>query len=325
MKYVDAQMERLVEYARKAFDDNLVLVVSGDHGQAFGDRHAGNLVHKNHLYEENVKNFLILVDFRRPPQSRGLSSSTVATLGDILPTVAGYVLGETLEVPGQNLFSESYLPRLAFFHKNALPQKWGMVDGQWKYIAELNNSGAAELYDLSQDPTEQKNLASQFPERLEVYRDLLQRWFVTTDREFLVKAIGHVQPGMESAATLEDVTRPGPKILTFGRVVNKEFQPLVEIHPSENLFAWSHGTAFGTETPVIYHWTSPSGRVRRVRHIVKAEWETVTVRMADTLPLEEGKWHLELTKDDGDVLVSGEFEVNSSAPEPPPATPPAAH
>ncbi len=66
LHYNDHIIGRLVEALRRRERlDNTVIVISGDHGQAFGRRHARNFAHRNFLYEENIRNFLIVLDFAR--------------------------------------------------------------------------------------------------------------------------------------------------------------------------------------------------------------------------------------------------------------------
>jgi arylsulfatase A-like enzyme len=310
LRYSDQQIGTLVESLRLVLGNDLILVVSGDHGQAFGDRHPGNKFHKNHLYEENIRNFLLLVDFRF--EDRGFVVPSIGAVSDILPTVASYVLAKDPKVPGQDLLRETYQPKLAFFHKNALPQKIGMVDGHWKYIADLADDAHAELYDLSKDPLEQKNLAKTLADQVAVYRDLCERWYVSTERRFLEEAIGHDQPRSKDK-TIAELAKAGPKILAFGRAPDGAFQPLTHIHPNEKLVAWTHGPAFGRDTPVIYEWISPSGVVQRKTYTVKADWESVQVKFKQ-LPMEEGRWQLRITLEDGELLIAGAFEVTSQSP-----------
>ena len=82
---------------------------------------------------------------------------------------------------GQNLLSPGYALRIVYFHKKASPELVGPRDGRWKYIVRRDDE-AMELYDLEDDPTEQKDLAEQHPDKTELYRRLCASWLVTLDR-----------------------------------------------------------------------------------------------------------------------------------------------
>jgi arylsulfatase A-like enzyme len=51
----------------------------------------------------------------------------------------------------------------------------GLRDGRWKCVYECE-SGQTWLYDLQEDAEERHDLAAEFPERVEAYRDQLRRW-----------------------------------------------------------------------------------------------------------------------------------------------------
>lgn len=83
--YVDQQFGQLLEHLRAAgqYDDTLI-VVAGDHGEAFGEH--GDFVH-GHLAYEEIMHVPLLIKF---PASMTLPSETVAALAqltDVAPTV----------------------------------------------------------------------------------------------------------------------------------------------------------------------------------------------------------------------------------------------
>jgi hypothetical protein len=61
-----------------------------------------------------------------------------------------------------------------FFTDYSLPLV-GLRDGPWKFIHELG-SNRTKLFDLTCDPAERRNVAAEFPERVQAYRDRLLRW-----------------------------------------------------------------------------------------------------------------------------------------------------
>jgi hypothetical protein len=52
-----------------------------------------------------------------------------------------------------------------------------MYQGEWKLISPKDPSQHPELYQIVKDPTEEKNLAGQFAERVRQLRNLLDRWW----------------------------------------------------------------------------------------------------------------------------------------------------
>ena len=52
------------------------------------------------------------------------------------------------------------------------------IQGQWKLLRlpEPFGTGGWELYDLSEDPGETRNLANQYPERLSAMRDAWEKF-----------------------------------------------------------------------------------------------------------------------------------------------------
>ncbi|MCX6611194.1 MAG: sulfatase-like hydrolase/transferase, partial [Acidobacteria bacterium] len=135
--YTDGAIGYLMaSLARKGLLQDTVFVITGDHGEAFGDRHKMNLVHKNFLYEENVRSFVLMFDpaweLKEPIQPARIGSN-----GDIMPTLLAY-LGEPDEtLAGSDLMAEVFHPRRVHFFKNAQPEQWGLRDGKWKFIAEI--------------------------------------------------------------------------------------------------------------------------------------------------------------------------------------------
>jgi arylsulfatase A-like enzyme len=106
--------------------------------------------------------------------------------GDIMPTLLAYAAGVELApdaVPGRNLAAETLAQSPVYFYKLASPEKWGMRDGKWKYIAEMRKD-SAELYDLSRDPEEKNNVASQYQELVARYKILCRRWMLEKTADY---------------------------------------------------------------------------------------------------------------------------------------------
>jgi arylsulfatase A-like enzyme len=65
----------------------------------------------------------------------------------------------------------------------ASPEKWVLRDGKWKYISEMRDD-FPELYDLSRDPDEMNNVASEHPDMIARYRLLCRRWLLAKTADY---------------------------------------------------------------------------------------------------------------------------------------------
>jgi len=163
----DEQVGRLVEFLKKnnLYDQTLIVVVS-DHGEGLGEH--GEKTHGFFIYNSTLHVPLIFkLPLEKSIQNKEIGN--LVSLIDLLPTVLqvagvnipGEVQGKSL-LPlmqgrrGQSLeslYAESYLPRIHF--------NWSelrsLQEGHYHFI----DAPKPELYDLSQDPRELKNLYAQ--------------------------------------------------------------------------------------------------------------------------------------------------------------------
>ncbi len=183
LHYTDAMVGRLIDgLAARGLLDNTLVLVTGDHGEGFGQWHNGAFSHGPHLYEEHVKTFL-MVSTRHAP-APPVMVDRIGSFGDILPTLLSLLGMDAVAVPGQDLFSPAYTPRPVFFQNTHLPRRWGLRDGQWKFIAAINGT-ETELYDLTTDPDEQVNLAPAYPAHIQTYRQLCTHWYLTQNADYV--------------------------------------------------------------------------------------------------------------------------------------------
>jgi arylsulfatase A-like enzyme len=158
--YMDSQIGRLLDALdRHGLSDHTLVVVVADHGEGLLEHEP---THGIFLYEPTVRVPLILNAPGRVPAR--VIDAVVSTV-DILPTVC-----ELLHVPAspdcqgasltglmngrdeasRQIYLESYGPRQMYGWSELL----GVRSGSWKYI----RAPRAELYDVSHDPGETKNL-----------------------------------------------------------------------------------------------------------------------------------------------------------------------
>ncbi|MFI5179135.1 MAG: sulfatase [Vicinamibacterales bacterium] len=175
LHYADTALGELASglLARRLLDRTLLIVV-GDHGEAFG-QHPGNFGHTLFIYDENVRVPLIVV----PPQAPGhpmdaIHVTRVASSLDLAPTVL-----DLLGLPASPLHQGASLlqpaSRMALFFTDYALGWLGLRDGCWKAIVEVE-SGRARLFDLCADPDERIDRSAEFPDRVRTYRDRLDGW-----------------------------------------------------------------------------------------------------------------------------------------------------
>ncbi len=180
--YMDDHVGRVLRKLKEMglYDRTLIIAV-GDHGEAFGRNNEYG--HALLIYNTTLHVPLIV----RLPNIDGISYRAGRRVGgrvglaDILPTLLE-ILGIELTVPvdGHSLLpflegkeKDPSWPLYAETAQGKLTKDYSQLSGiyedNWKYIL----APAPELYDLSEDPTEQRNLAASVPSEAERMKDRL--------------------------------------------------------------------------------------------------------------------------------------------------------
>jgi arylsulfatase A-like enzyme len=180
--YSDAALgELLLGLRARGLDRETLLIVIGDHGQAFG-QHPGNFGHTLFLYEENVRiPFVIAAPgaIAGPVRVGGLTSQL-----DMAPTVLD-LLGVPAPTDYQGLSRLGGRRPAAFFFTDSSLALAGLREENWKYIYEIE-TGRHKLFDLTSDPGETANLAGGHPDRVGRYKNQLLDW-CSTQRGLVVR------------------------------------------------------------------------------------------------------------------------------------------
>ena len=196
----DRHLGRLFDAIRGAgLADNTLVVITGDHGQAFGYPHDSWMQGKT-LYQEDVHVPLMLWSprhFRTATRSKLIGSHV-----DLAPTLAELAgVPAAPEWRGRSLFDTARVPR-AYFYVAEDHFTLGIREDNWKYIFNLRE-GLDELYDLAQDPTEQTNLVKTLPERATQLRRRLAAWTEANRRQYQTPAPGVIRVSGPSLKTAD--------------------------------------------------------------------------------------------------------------------------
>lgn len=173
ISYVDAKIEKMYELF--GWDRNTLFIVVADHGEEFWD-HLNKVGHGSSLYDEVLRvPFLICFPGEHPTQKR--IKINVSNM-DVLPTVRNYlglateqvasginlmplIRGNAMEAKSRFLFSHlihNYRSKNGF--KKTIFKS--IIHDDWKHIFCYNETTKKhyrkELFDLSADPGEERNL-----------------------------------------------------------------------------------------------------------------------------------------------------------------------
>lgn len=161
--FMDSQLGRLRKFLdENGMLENTIVILAGDHGESLGEH--DEAAHGFFVYQGAVHVPLIIVTpFSR---YRGISTSRVSSLADILPTVCdlmgipapagmqGRSLLDSFDNPKKTpeifAYSETFYPRYHY----GWSELAAIQDNRYKLIL----APVPELYDIVQDPGEEKNL-----------------------------------------------------------------------------------------------------------------------------------------------------------------------
>jgi arylsulfatase A-like enzyme/cytochrome c-type biogenesis protein CcmH/NrfG len=190
--FADAQVGRLIQFLKdKDLYRNTLIVLSGDHGESLGEH--GEKTHGFFIYNATLHVPMII---HLPGQTSGQVVPDLVSLADLMPTVLHHL---KIEVPAKvqgrsllslmsaevsdkelsdkekadrrDLYAETFLPRLHF--------NWSELQALETDRYHFIDAPKPELYDLSKDPGETKNL---FSEKKAVSDELRARLAATIHR-----------------------------------------------------------------------------------------------------------------------------------------------
>jgi arylsulfatase A-like enzyme len=195
VSHVDEQIGRILEALEKrGWLEETLIIYTSDHGDMTGDQ---NLWRKSYAYEPSARVPMLM---RWPAGmlsvARGQVMSQVVELRDVLPT---FLDAASISAPrpldGQSLLSlvknqgAGWREYIDLEHNICYSPEnhWNaLTDGRWKYIFHALN-GEEQLFDLSRDPYELVDLASetQYEAELRRWRQRLVEHFAERGEPFL--------------------------------------------------------------------------------------------------------------------------------------------
>jgi arylsulfatase A-like enzyme/Tfp pilus assembly protein PilF len=171
--FADEQVGRLLRFLKdNGLYQNTVIVLSGDHGESLGEH--GEKTHGFFIYNVTMHVPLII---HLPGKSATQTVADPVSLVDLMPTI---LAATGLDIPSQvqgrslvpalrgekidqdrTLYGETFLPRLHF--------NWSELRGAENTKYHFIDAPRPELYDLTKDPGELRNL---FPEKKAVAEEM---------------------------------------------------------------------------------------------------------------------------------------------------------
>ncbi|HEX8515152.1 MAG TPA: sulfatase-like hydrolase/transferase [Bacteroidia bacterium] len=178
----DIALGKLIEELKSngLYESTLVVVV-GDHGEAFG-RH-NQTTHASGIYEENLHVPCIFIN----PAFKAERHPGIGGLVDIAPTIMnqlGYPSADQWQ--GKDLFTSTLNDRVYFFTPWA-DYLFGYREGNKKYIYNATKN-LSEMYDLENDPFESRNISAEYPELMERSHQRIAGW-VQSHNEYMSKLL----------------------------------------------------------------------------------------------------------------------------------------
>jgi arylsulfatase A-like enzyme len=173
----DRELGRVLdELERLGIADSTLVVILGDHGEAFGEH--GFRGHGSSIYEQSVHIPLVVINRLL---FHGEKNQAVGGLADIAPTVMdilGLRPGDTWQ--GRSLLDKNR-PQRTYFFAPWSDLYFGYREGNLKCLFNATRN-TIEIYDLAKDPGENENLFSPRSDAKEKVLNRLAAWVQYQDR-----------------------------------------------------------------------------------------------------------------------------------------------
>jgi arylsulfatase A-like enzyme len=189
--YIDFHIGKLIERLKElGLYENSLIIITSDHGETFGERDL--FKHGVSVYQDQIYVPLII---KYPKIKQGVVVHETVSLCDLMPTILdvlrfeipGDIDWQSLLTPKQSrpreVISESF-PHgyLLQWHPRFRRIERAIFSGQVKFIR--STGGKRELYDLSKDPKEKRNLYNSSGGAYKELEARLNEWLKETKEEF---------------------------------------------------------------------------------------------------------------------------------------------
>ena len=179
LQQLDQHLSVLFQALRdRALADDTLVVITGDHGEAFADPH-DQRGHGFTVYQEDVNVPLVLWNPRLFPGGQRLG--TIGGHVDLSATIADLLrIPPSKDWQGFSLFAPNR-PQRAYYLASVGEYLFGVREGKWKYTFEAT-SGREFLTDLTVDPDELQNIAKFEPNVCGELRQRVAAWVDFEDK-----------------------------------------------------------------------------------------------------------------------------------------------
>ncbi|WP_242927476.1 LTA synthase family protein [Pontibacter vulgaris] len=185
LQHSDAVFGKLMdELERRGLAASTLVVVVGDHGEAFGKHNMYG--HASGLYEQNLHVPLLFIN---PVLYKGQKKAQIGGHIDIAPTIMetlGFTAPQAWQ--GTSLFDPAHSNR-AYFLNPYSDYLFGYRTQDLKVIFNAT-SNTTEVYNLRKDKDEKYNLAGEIPDFVELSHKRLARW-VQYHQQVVQQAVAH--------------------------------------------------------------------------------------------------------------------------------------
>jgi len=183
IRYTDEHIGRLLDgLKRLGLYDSSLIILTSDHGEEFAERPDRWIGHTKKLYQDLIHVPLIV---KIPNGAKGLEVEEPVGLIDVMPTVVARL---DLKTPRAYACAGRRVDLVGKAGPESRPvysetTRWARLQSvtwkNWKFIYDRQRD-AQELYDLSADPDETRNLAEDCPAVSRDFRALLWSWRAET-------------------------------------------------------------------------------------------------------------------------------------------------
>jgi arylsulfatase A-like enzyme len=198
IRLIDDAFGRVLEALRaRGLYEEAAVIFTSDHGESLGE-HDYYFEHGWYAYEPGLRIPLLI---KTPGQTRGQRVAAPVSNLDFFRTIAGLT---GIEVPpgvgGRDLLAGAPPDRVILVENSGRYEEkyFGLRGASEKYLRR-EGDGREELYDLSADPGELRDLSAERPDRTRALREQLERRLA----ELADDARAPLEPGDDDAETLE--------------------------------------------------------------------------------------------------------------------------